>query len=87
MKYYVIIKPNDSRYKQESTLEPSEYNPTKYVMIEKKCFHDGSEKINRLIYSDDIVELTKNSYNYASWYNYVIGMCKHLDKSIHILNN
>ena len=73
---YAIIKENYPALKQESAFLDNEYKPTKYCLIEKQCFKDGSEGINRIVYSDDLAQLSIQAKNYISWYNYPIGVCK-----------
>lgn len=77
--YAILVENTPDKYlHQESTFLDSLFESTKYALIEKQCFGDGSEGINRIIYSDDKDLLTKQMYGYVSWYDYVIGQSKSL---------
>jgi len=67
--YGVIVKNNET-LKRESTYLDNDYKPTKYALIEKQVFKDGSEGINRIIYSSDLEQLISLTSIYPSWYNY-----------------
>jgi hypothetical protein len=79
---YVIIKENNSYLAQESALLDNVYLPTKYALIEKQCFKDGSEAINRIQYSNDLQKLSEIAKNYISWYNYPIGIYKDIQGNL-----
>jgi hypothetical protein len=67
---YGILKFNNPNFAKESTYLDNKYKKTKYALIEKQVFKDGSEGINRIIYSNDFEKLTTILNIYPSWYNY-----------------
>lgn len=85
---YGILKENvPTLYlEQESTLLHSPYTNTKYAIIEKSCFKDGSESINRIIYSDNLEELWEKVRGYISWYDYVAMETKSIQGFVSKLN-
>lgn len=83
---YAIIKDNYKYLAQESTLLDNDYRDTKYALIEKQCFKDGSEGINRIIYSDDLQGLQERATGYISWYNYPMKLSKNIQGYITALN-
>lgn len=77
--YAILVTNAPERYlHQESTYLPSPFKKTKYALIEKQCFNDGSEGINRIIYSDDLDALTLQLKTYISWYDYIAGFMKNI---------
>lgn len=76
---YKIIKKNYPYLEQESALLENNYNPKKkYAMIGKLVHKDGSESIDTIVYSNDIVALQKRASQFPSWYNYPLGLCKNM---------
>lgn len=82
---YAIVRNNYDDAKRETTLLPSPHKKTKYVLIEKQCFTDGSEAINRIIYSNNLNKLTELAKGYVSYYNYPMGVCMDLQGNINEL--
>ena len=79
---YVIIKENFKDLKFESTILRSIYKDKKYAMIEKVCLTDDTEKICRIVYSDDLTALQSKAEDYISWYNYPLGFYKQMNGTI-----
>ena len=75
---YGILKENYPDLAKESTLLDNNYKETKFALIEKQNFSDGSEVINRIIYSNDQEKLTVQLINYITWYNYINGKSKNI---------
>jgi hypothetical protein len=68
---YGIVKENYPTLRNLSTYLDNKYDAKKkYALIEKQCFKDGSEGINRIIYSNDLENLSKQLEGYPTWYNY-----------------
>jgi hypothetical protein len=80
---YVIIKHNDPTFERESTLLDNKYSKSKkYAMMEKGIHNDGSESLNRIIYSNDLEDLQKMANSYISWYNYPMRLYKEMQQNI-----
>lgn len=76
---YAIIKENYRELERESTLLDNNYKASKkYALIEKQCFDDGSETINRIVYDNDLYALQRIAEGYVSWYNYPTGVTKNI---------
>ncbi len=76
---YAILKESYSGLKNVSTFLDNKFKPkSKYALIEKQVFKDGSEGVNRIIYSNDLIKLTEILLTYKSWYNYPIMRSKSL---------
>lgn len=83
---YGILTHNDEVLSRESTLLDNKYKKTKYALIEKANYKDGSESINRIIYSNDLETLSKQLIKtYPTWYNYVIGIAMELQGTLFFL--
>lgn len=86
MKKYIygILKENTELLglQFEPTIIPCEFVPSAYALIEKKMLPNNTEKINRIIYSDDLQELSTNLLKYISWYNYPTGIKKNMQQFI-----
>lgn len=77
--YAILVENTPDKYlHQESTYLPSPSKKTKYALICKQVFSDGSEGINFIRYSDDLTELTEDMKGYISWYDYVTGFTKNI---------
>lgn len=84
---YAIIKENNKYMAMESTFLPCKYEPKKkFVLIEKQCFKDGSEGINRIVFSNDIEDLSQKAKQYISYYNYVSGHKKDIQGNVSEIN-
>jgi hypothetical protein len=83
---YGILKDNYPDLAHETTLLDNDYKETKLVLIEKQTFDDGSEGINRIIYSDSYSELSKILLGYVSWYDYIANVSKSIQGYISLLN-
>lgn len=75
--YAMLVENTPDRYlHQESTLLPSKFKKTKYAVIERQMFDDGSECYNRIVYLNNIEKATELLEKYSSWYNYLTMMVK-----------
>ena len=75
--YTILVKNSPERYlHQESTLQKSVFKESKYALISKQCYSNGTEKIDFIYYSDDIDLLMILNEKSVSWYDYVNGKCK-----------
>lgn len=85
---YGMLKNNTPELclKQESTIEPNEFKNTRYGLIEKVCYSDGTEAINCIMYSDDLEECVNKLKTYPSWYNYVNGFTMNLQGYVSEIN-
>lgn len=83
---YAIIKDNYKELAKESTFLDNDYKATKFALIEKQMFKDGSEGINRIIYSNDLHDLQSKATNYVSWYNYPMNLTKDMQQNIRTIN-
>lgn len=84
---YVIIKENYPELERESVLLSNKYRKNKkYAFICKICHRDGSENIAFIDYSNKLTELQERANEFASWYNYVVGMYKQLQGDILLIN-
>lgn len=87
MKYiYGILRENTQRaaLHQINTFFPCKYKKTKYGIIEKAVMSDGSEIVIRVIYSNNLEELTNTLKNYISWYNEPLGLKKDMQQNISV---
>ena len=81
--YAILVNNTPERYlHQESTYLDNDFKKTKYAMIEKQCFKDGSEGINRIIYSNNLQKLQSDILKYISWYDYVEMKTKNIQQYI-----
>ena len=81
--YAILVHNTPERYlHQESTYLDNDFKKTKYAMIEKQCFKDGSEGINRIIYSNNLQKLQSDILKYISWYDYVEMKTKNIQQYI-----
>lgn len=81
--YAILVENTPDKYlRQESTFLPSEYKNTKYALIQKQHFNDGSEGINFIKYSDDLTELFGQLVQHVSWYDYVRGFTKNIQGNV-----
>ena len=70
--YAILVENTKERYlHQEFTFLESKFKKTKYAIIEKQVFKDGSEGINKIIYSDNLIKLQNDIKGYISWYDYI----------------
>lgn len=77
--YCILVENTPDKYlHQESTYLPSPFKKTKFALIEKQVFKDGSEGINRIIYSNNQAKLTEQMKQYVSWYDYIVGQVKNI---------
>lgn len=83
---YVIIQANSPIFAQQSTLLDNNYKPTKYCIIYKTVYRDGSESITRIVYSNNLEKLQNDAKGYISWYNYVAGLKKNIQGYISEIN-
>lgn len=83
---YAIVKENFKYLRQESAIFENDYKDTKYALIEKQMFKNGSEGINRIIYSNDLEELQNDAAKYVSWYNYPLNLTKNMQGYITNIN-
>jgi len=75
--YAILLENTPDKYlHQESTFLDNDFKKTKYALIEKQVFKDGSEGINRIIYSNDLSKLVEQLKSYVSWYDYISGSVK-----------
>lgn len=75
--YCLLVSNTPDKYlHQESTFLPSPFKKTRFALIEKQMFKDGSEGINRIIYANNIEKLREQMKSYISWYDYVAGLTK-----------
>ena len=75
--YCILLENTPDKYlHQESTYLFSPFKKTKFALIEKQVFKDGSEGINRIIYSNDYEKLKALTLSYISWYDYFAGVSK-----------
>lgn len=81
---YAILRENsnDARLSQINTLIPCNHKKTKYALIEKAIMQDRSEIVVRVIYSNDINELSNALKKYISWYNEPLGLQKDMQQNI-----
>lgn len=86
MKNYGILQFNNPFFAKESAILENDYKPTKYALIEKKIIpytqKGGNEVVTRIIYSDDLEDLSQKLKKYQSWYNYPIGVYKDIQGNI-----
>lgn len=76
---YKIIKENYPELERESALLENNYSAKKkYAMIGKLVHKDGSESIDTIVYSNDIVSLQNRANQFPSWYNYPLGLTKNI---------
>ena len=81
--YAILVENTPARYlHQESTFLDNKFKKTKYAVIEKQVFKDGSEGINRIIYSNDLEKLQGDILGYISWYDYVAMKTKNIQQYI-----
>jgi hypothetical protein len=81
--YAILLENTADKYlAQESTYLDNNYKKTKYAMIEKQVFKDGSEGINRIIYSNNLPKLTASLQTYVSWYNYIERKTKSINQYV-----
>ena len=86
--YGILTENTPERYlHQESTFLPSPFKKTKFALIEKQVFKDGSEGINRIIYKDDPEMLRTQMKTYISWYDYSAGLSKSIQGYVSKLFN
>lgn len=86
MKYiYGILRENTHRaaLHQIDTFLPCKHKKTKYGIIEKAVMPDGSEIVVRVIYSNNLEQLTNTLKNYISWYNEPLGLQKDMQQNIY----
>ena len=84
---YAILKESYPNLKQLSTYLDNDYKPSKkYALIEKQVFKDGSEGVNRIIYSNDLIKMTELLLTYTSWYNYPIMRAKNIQQYVYDLH-
>ena len=77
--YTILVKNTPDRYlHQESTLLPNQFKKTKYALLLKSCFDDGTEATSTIIYSNDLEELISLNKKSVSWYDYVNGLAKNI---------
>lgn len=76
---YKIIKENYPTLERENALIENKYNAKKkFAMIGKIIHKDGSESIDTIKYSNNIIELQNIASQFVSWYNYPLGLCKNI---------
>lgn len=81
--YAILVENTPDKYlHQESTYLDNKFKKTKYAVIEKQCFKDGSEGINRIIYSNNLAKLQASLLPYVSWYDYVDMKRKNIQQYI-----
>lgn len=74
---YMVVKFNNPYFAQESTLLGNKYRKTaKFAVFNYSVHKDGSESLNFIKYSNDIIELQNQIKDFESWYNYPIGVAK-----------
>lgn len=77
--YCILVANTPDKYlSRESTYLPSPFKKTKFALIEKQVFKDGSEGINRIMYSNSYNELSDQMKKYISWYDYIVGQFKNI---------
>ena len=81
---YGILRENTEHaaLHQINTFLPCKYKKTKYGIIEKSLMPDGSEIVVRVIYSNNLEQLTNTLKNYISWYNEPLGLKKDMQQNI-----
>lgn len=81
---YGILRENTERaaLHQINTFFPCKHKKTKYGIIEKALMPDGSEIVVRVIYSNNLEQLTNTLKNYISWYNEPLGLKKDMQQNI-----
>ena len=81
---YGILRENTHRaaLQQIHTFLPCKHKKTKYGIIEKSLMPDGSEIVVRVIYSNNLEQLTNTLKNYISWYNEPLGLKKDMQQNI-----
>lgn len=84
-KYCLLVKnTHDKALQQWSTLIKSPFKPTLFALIERQCYDNYMpEKVNRIIYSDDLEHLTNLMETYISWYDYVTGYYKEMQQNVY----
>jgi len=81
--YALLVENTPDKYlQQESTYLDNNFRKTKYALIEKQVFKDGSEGINRIIYSNNLLKLKNTILNYVSWYDYIGMQTKNMQQYI-----
>ena len=82
---YGILRENTQRaaLHQINTFFPCKHKKTKYGIIEKAVMPDGSEIVIRVIYSNNLEQLTNILQNYISWYNEPLGLKKDMQQYIY----
>ncbi len=83
---YAILKHNNPYFAKESTTGENNYLNSAFALLVKNCLSDGSEKIETILYSDNLDDLTKQAEKFPSWYNYPAGKKKDLQGYISDLN-
>ena len=81
---YGILRENTQRayLHQINTFLPCKHKKTKYGIIEKALMPDGSEIVVRVIYGNNLEQLTDTLKNYVSWYNEPLGLKKDMQQNI-----
>lgn len=81
--YAILVENTSDKYlHQESTYLDNNFKKTKYALIEKQCFKDGSEGVNRIIYSNNLTDLQSQLIKYISWYDYIDMKTKNIQQYI-----
>ena len=88
-KYCLLVRNTpDKSLQQWSTLIESPFKPTRFALIERQCYDNYQpEKVNRIIYSDDLEYLTNLMETYISWYDYVTGYYKEMQQNVYKISS
>ena len=71
---YAILKENNPDFAKETTIKSNNWQSVSYALFIKQVdVSSGTEVILKIIYSDNLKQLSCRAEDCVSWYNYVTG--------------